>query len=303
MSTPRRHHFVPAFYLQQWAGPTGDVIEHSVKHINLVSKPIGPASTGFEFDLYAFDALPPETRQHLEQRFFNYVDGLASSALGQLLDGRYATVSDPKIRSAWSRFVLAMITRHPDTMAELRNGAERIWREAGQGYLQQDYEKFRRPEDPPTLEEYHAKADPLIEEKMKLNLLISVFDHAELGQRVNNMHWAVLDLSKAKHRLLTSDRPVQYWDLNKPTGVLSIPISPTKMFLAVNDRKILKQVLQRPSNEFVVGSNKNVVTRARRYVWSHDMSQFSFIKRYISTALEKLPLFPSMGGENTKRSL
>ena len=29
MNAPRDHHFIPAFYLKQWAGPDGKVIEYA----------------------------------------------------------------------------------------------------------------------------------------------------------------------------------------------------------------------------------------------------------------------------------
>lgn len=294
MSTPRRHHFVPAFYLRQWTDAAGCVLEHSIKFSKLVTKRVGPDATGFDFDLYAFNGLPPESRQYLEARFFNYVDGLAANALRMHLGGSPEAAWGAEERSAWSRFILAMITRHPDTMNELRAAAARIWEDAGSGDLQAEYELMRQPGDPATLQEYHAKADPLIDEKMKLNLLISVFDHNELGQRVNDMHWAVIDLENARYTLLTSDRPVEYWDLRRPSGAVSLPISPKKLFVAVNRRETLEKLRRRSADEIVSASNMISVTRARRYVWSHDYAQISFMKKYMSSAMEMLPLFPTL---------
>ena len=63
MSEPRDHHFIPAFYLSQWAGPKGKLIEYSRKHGKVIAKPVGPRATGFETDLYEFADLPPEQRQ------------------------------------------------------------------------------------------------------------------------------------------------------------------------------------------------------------------------------------------------
>jgi hypothetical protein len=297
MSTPRRHHFVPAFYLRQWIDAAGDVIEHSIKYGKHISKPVGPDGTGFEFDLYAFERLPPELRQHLEARFFNYTDGLASRALNMHL-GIETPDWGSVYRSAWSRFLLGMLTRHPDTMEELRNGAEATWKESGNGRLQEEYDKHRGDDDPLTLAEFQAKMDPDIDEKMKLNLLISVFDHQELGRHVNNMHWSVLDLSKSIHRLLTSDRPVQLFNLSQSDGAVCIPISPTKLFIAVNDKRTLKQIISKPAKDFVISSNRFVVSRTRRYVWSQDLQQLNFIRKYMSTSMETLPLFPSVSRLN-----
>jgi hypothetical protein len=57
MSIPRDHHFIPAFYLRQWCDHTVKLIEYTIKHGKLISKPVGPNATGYEFDLYAFPEL------------------------------------------------------------------------------------------------------------------------------------------------------------------------------------------------------------------------------------------------------
>jgi hypothetical protein len=46
MSIPRDHHFIPAFYLRQWCDHTGKLIEYTIKHGKLISKPVGPSATG-----------------------------------------------------------------------------------------------------------------------------------------------------------------------------------------------------------------------------------------------------------------
>jgi Protein of unknown function (DUF4238) len=87
MSTPREHHFIPAFLLKQWGGQNGKLIEYTIKHGKLIAKPVGPHSTGYEVDLYAFNELAPDVRQHIEQQFFNYADNIASIALERHLAG------------------------------------------------------------------------------------------------------------------------------------------------------------------------------------------------------------------------
>jgi Protein of unknown function (DUF4238) len=81
MNAPRDHHFIPAFYLKQWANGSGKVVEYSRKGGKLVLKPVGPRSTGFERDLYAFPELPLASAQYMERIFFAYADQKASDAL------------------------------------------------------------------------------------------------------------------------------------------------------------------------------------------------------------------------------
>jgi hypothetical protein len=58
MSTPRDLHFIPVFYLKRWANLSGKLVEYTIKHDKLIAKLVGPRSTGYETDLYAFNELP-----------------------------------------------------------------------------------------------------------------------------------------------------------------------------------------------------------------------------------------------------
>ena len=72
MSIPHDHHFIPAFYLKQWAGADKKLTEFAFQRGKLIVKRAGPRATGYETGLYAFPELPPDTAQHLENVYFNY---------------------------------------------------------------------------------------------------------------------------------------------------------------------------------------------------------------------------------------
>lgn len=293
MNAPRDHHFIPAFYLKQWADPSGKLIEYTRKGNKLIPKTVGSRSTGYERDLYAFPELPPDAAQHLEQAFFGYADQKASDAL----DNHLGVASLPwtsELISAWSRFVIALHLRHPDAMPEMRAAAQSIWDASGTDY-QARYESIREPTDPPTFDEYLALRDPLIAVKMRVNLIMKAFDNEIVGAHINQMTHAIIDFSTSPFRLLTSDRPVQFFNLKEPNGMLSIPISPTKMFVAVNETAVLDQLRRAAPRELATHANGYVVSRARRFVWAQDASQQRFIENRISTNLELRPLFPNIG--------
>jgi hypothetical protein len=110
------------------------------------------------------------------------------------------------------------------------------------------------------------------------------------------MKWEVIDLSNSPHRLLTSDRPLQFYRLKHDDGIASLPISPVLLFVAVNDRAILNKLHDTNPRDIARGVNKFVATRARRFIWSCDRSQEQFISNKMSTNLEPTPLFPNFGG-------
>lgn len=291
---PRYHHFIPAFYLRQWIGRDGKLIEYSQKAGKLIAKSVGPDSTGFEFDLYAFNDLPGADSQFLEQKFFDYADREANKALQNHLSGAPREAWTPVLISAWSRFLLGIHLRHPDAMPELRDAAQAIWHGSGDG-AQANYEKLKLPDDPPTLDEFMAKRDPLVHAKMKLNLIIRALDNEQVGTHINGMRWVVLDVSQARHRLLTSDRPIGINGIIKPDALIAIPISPTKAFVATNEHWPIEQLMRTPPDELVLRSNQYVCARARRYVWAQDRSQTKFIEKYMSVEMEQKPFFPNVG--------
>jgi hypothetical protein len=294
MSTPHNHHFIPAFFLKQRVGPDSKLIEYSIKQGKVIAKRVGPSATGYEYDLYAFPDLPPETAQFIEQEFFGYADRTASKALEFHLANADRSAWTVELISAWSRFVIALHLRHPDAMPELRVAAQSVWDGSGQD-AQHRYEEIRKPEDPATFDEYIALRDPLIGTKMRVNLIIKSFDNDILGKHINNMFWTIVDVSSADKRLLMSDRPVVITWLNQPRGYITLPVGPTKLFLAVNDKRMLDVFRRMKPVEIVRNANKFNVARARRFVWAQDEMQTPFVMNNMSKAMEPLPLFPNIG--------
>jgi len=300
MRPPIDHHFIPAFYLSQWAGRDGKLFEYTIKHHKLIAKAVGPKSTGHESHLYSFLELPPDTAQFVEDEFFRYADQTACLALEMHL-GKSSRQWTSELLSAWSRFVVAIHLRHPDAMPELRAAAVSIWNASADAF-QAKYEHIRDPADPSTFDEHIALIDPLIPVKARVNMIIKSFDNENLGSHINRMKWATVDLSASPDRLLLSDRPVEFFRTKEPNGILSIPISPTKLFVAVNDAAILARIREANPRAVVHGINKYVVSRARKFVWATNRASHRFIANHMSRAMEPTPLFPSAGRYETPRA-
>ena len=292
MNAPHDHHFIPAFYLGQWALRDNELIEYTIKHHKLIPKWVGPKATGFERDLYAFPELPPNIAQHLESQFFNYADNVASQALTLHLTGDTTGWNNERL-SGWSRFVIGIHLRHPDVIPELRAGARTIWDQSGPAY-QAHYEQVRTPQHPPTMDEWINTLDPLMRSKIELNCIQKILDNDIIGAHLNAMKWGVVSVSNSSFRFLTSDRPVEISQLDKPAGFVSIPISPTKLFVAVNQEQSLENLRQVPPREIVKHVNTFIVSRARKFVWADDETQTAFVRDNMSKAMEATPFFPNL---------
>jgi hypothetical protein len=294
LSTSRDHHFLPVFYLKQWVDPTtGTVIEYSKKHRKLIAKPISPKRTGFEPGLNTFPELGP-LATFLEDEFLKEVDNDSATALQGLLAGNLnAVANDPKLKSAWSRFMIGMKLRHPNAIKELRAGADKIWNK-GDADTQARWEAIREQHHPLKFDDYIETAEPTIKYKFMVNSIAKSIDNEIVGTRINQAQWGVLDVSKSPTRLLTSDRPVEMVNFDKPNGMASIPLSPTLLFVAAFAQQVFDRLAKVPAEQVVDQVNQFVISRARLYAYANDETQTAFIEKYMSTNMEPTPLFPTL---------
>lgn len=290
MSTPRRHHYVPAFYLQQWATAGGKLVEFSKVRSKLIHKPVGPRATGFQADLYTLADLPPESRQHLESAFFNPIDDAGSKALN-----RHLSLSSEawtlEQRNAWALCVMSMKMRHPDAAPELFSLIAQIWDETEEEFERQ-YQNIRAEHHPKTYQDYLKQRGPHDDAWGKTAIIKHAFKERAVRERISAMNWFVFDTARADYPLLTSDRPLLTWDLFGTDSFIAMPISPSKIFVAASGQNNIDYLHSLSPNELALRNNKLVVEQARKFVWATDISLAEFIGQHMSTRLEQLPTFP-----------
>jgi hypothetical protein len=125
-------------------------------------------------------------------------------------------------------------------------------------------------------------------------MIIRALNNVVIGTHLNQMKWAVVDVTASPQVLLTSDRPVTLFRLRDPDGSLFLPISPIKLFIAANEQKAIDQLAKSTPNDIVKKANELVVQHGRRYVFSRDRRQEDYIKKNMSTKMEATPLFPGL---------
>ena len=62
MSDPEKHHYLPVFYLKQWAALDGRGIGCYPPKREVIARPIAPKNTGYEHGLYSLDGYNPKQR-------------------------------------------------------------------------------------------------------------------------------------------------------------------------------------------------------------------------------------------------
>jgi uncharacterized protein DUF4238 len=226
----------------------------------------------------------------MEQKFWNYADDTASEALKLLLKGIPKHLLSDELKSAWARFLIGVHTRHPHTLPELKVAAEKLLdRDA-----EQKYQEIRTSNDPMTLADYIATNDPTTPYRFKLELVMGAIDNEYIGEHIINMHWDVVEISETPRRFLTSDRPVAFYYCKRPDGSITMPVSPTQLFVAVNDKQLLDKARRTKPRKLVDGINQDNVRRARLFVWGmgEPRWQKELISAHMSQQMEKLPLLP-----------
>ena len=268
MSIARRHHFVPQFYLAQWANDADSrLFEFKRRYKGVTPRPTFPAGTGYKFDLYRVDGLPEPLASSVETKFMGLVDGRADAALQRILSGDRSPWTQ-ELRSAWTRFILSLLFRNPSTVAMIKQQMKDIWIAATDD-LKENYASRRIPDDPDTFEEFIAKTDPASPHKVAFIFLQDVIDNQLLGPAIFEMIWSTVDVSNSHIPLLTSDRPLDMpFGLGDPLAHIAMPVSKNKLFVAYNESSLLKNIHTFAPSDIVKRMNKITVAQAREFVWA-----------------------------------
>jgi len=298
MAEPRKHHYIPVCYLKQWAHTDDSrLCEHKfVTGQGVKPRRTHPEGTGYQVDLYRTDGVPGEVAHHLENRFMRLVDDDAARALGKIVSGD-KTEWTQRLRSGWTRFILSLLFRNPETVAHVKRQIVAIWTE-GVKALRANWSERRTANDPETFEEFFAKTNPHAVHIAATNFLTEIIDNKNIGPVIFDMKWTRIDLGRSSLQLLTSDRPLDMpLGLGDPESYIALPVSPRLLFLAAHDAKIGDTLGRANPTQVVKNINKVVVQQARRFVWGSSDSQLTFIKRNFGTVPDR-PLITDQQREN-----
>ncbi len=273
MERLRKHHYIPAFYLQQWADDRGRLLKFSRPYGPVVKhEPTSPRKTGYQRGLYRVPNVPEHLAEIIEQGFMKKMDDLAALVLRDFIANRLDGWTVPR-REAWSRFIVGLMLRNPENLQRIKAELER---HAAENYekWREEYERIKKPGDAP-----FESIDALQSAKVMLWSLDKLINNKTLLDNISALQWGMVDVSGTKYRLVTSDRPVVRTDgLSKPDSHLAIPVSPTRLFIATNNAQTTAQFQSMPPRELVMRMNKRVVRNAITYVWDTGLTNEGLIK-------------------------
>jgi hypothetical protein len=277
-----KHHYIPVFYLKEWATrPDGRLVEFSMPYKGIV-KPQHkhPDATGYVRGLYRMPGVAEEFAEIIEQTFFKKVDDQAAYAHQRQLQRGKMTL---RMREAWTLFILSILMRSPkavaDTFEKFTEDLPEQWEEAKKQWA------IDFPNELP-LGDYNLT----VARQYALVQLRRFIANDAIGLLIHSMIWTCLDLRKERYRLLTSDRPVIMTNgLGYVDSHLAMPLSPTMLFVAANTQQTLNSIKAMSVRNIVSNCNKQVVRRAVKYVWGQDHSQDALVLGQMSAQAAEDP--------------
>lgn len=262
-----KHHYLPVFYLKQWAGADQRLCQYSRPYDRVKPKRVHPDSTGYVRGLYAINGADPAVVNAVETMFLKPSDGLAHDALQHFL--RDQPFPKPQMRHSWSRFVLSLLIRYPEAIAlmktQLRHNVEKVYLET------------RKPEDPSTFAEYEEANKTNELARLHGKLLMDLMQDSRMGRLIFGMHWGIVRFNRYRHPLLTSDRPVTSNLFKLSANHICLPISPTVLFFACDTQRSEAEFRSIDPKDVMLLVNDAVASHAHTYVYGTDDTQLRFI--------------------------
>ena len=283
MSNPEKHHYLPVFYLRQWAGLDGRVIRYYRPNREVVAHPIAPKNTGYEAGLYSLTGYDPKQRNVIEKNFMApEVDEPAAAPLRIFLERRHASELTLSMKQAWTRFLMSLHVRNPDRVKQISAQAAEALR-ATLNEAPEDYDAVRKTDDPPTLLGWIDKYAPALIDNYGKSMLPGIVTHQAMGNEIIRMHWGVLGSSGANPDILTCDRPLYLsHGVSDPRCVIALPLSPRALFLASRDQESLNKIIAMEGDSLIHATNETMVTQAVRYVYGAHAHALSLVERWLA---------------------
>lgn len=277
MSDPKKHHYIPQFYLSSWKRSDEKICAYKWVGKNLKTVWISPKNTGYEHELYSIESSLSSEKSFLESEFLSPLDSEAAPIYRKLVEAAEWSLSEDE-RSRWVRFIMSLHTRDPETIQYMRDEGTRAL--TYQISMHPDYERIMELGDPATLQEWvelnFSKAIP----NFGISHLRELVNLPWVHKRILEMDWWTQELKETEMDLLISDRPMilkPRADLTNPKCLIILPLTPKIVFFATSDLDV-KQELQELDHRILLEKvNDWAVEQAVFKVWGNNSNRINFV--------------------------
>lgn len=282
-----KHHYIPAFYSREWAGPDGRLCEYARPYREVKPQWKHPDATGYVRGLYTVPNGDPQVAEHIERHFFRITDNGAALVAQQLRAGGPVDWFNMD-RSSWSRFIISLMLRNPEYVARMAAEVVSFYAEPEN---EEKYREIRKPDDPDTFEKYLTQSTFHPAGRMSAYALQTIIDSPTMGGHLNKMRWSLVTFKNERHTLLTSDRPIIMTNgIIGPEDHLALPIGPRILFVATNNIETENKIRTIDATIMMTQVNHRVAAQARKYVYGTDNTQLRFVENRLGRKLPSTPL-------------
>ncbi len=282
MSEPERHHFLPQFYLKRWDNSEGKIETYSRRRGQIHIKSYVAKGVAYERGLYSLEGAPAKKRNSIEREFMGpVVDDPAAKALRLMLredEGEFTI----ERRVAWTRFLMSLLVRLPPLLSKIEaDGDAALISEMERA--PEEYEALRKPGDPLTPQEFlSVRGLDWVLNNFGRSLIPGLIENPRMTKDIAHMHWIVLRYGAGPYGFVTSDFPIcMHPGLAHQNCLISLPLSPTALFLAAHDVELLNQLRALPPATVINAANKIVIKSAERFVYADDRQYRGLVDTYL----------------------
>ena len=258
MLPPRKHHYLPEWYLSRWKRPwNGDEVIWEFGRVGpqkeLHARYRHPSATGYAPDLYTIPNLAPEEAAEIETKLLQIIDDRGAKAVSMAERGEAA---GPKDKAGLVQFMLSMLHRSP----------ERI-----------DYLERRLVQDLANNPLFDGE-DPAVFRAGALNAFAELVQSQLMIDRMMQMRTFVINLGDEAHDLLTSDSPLMMSNgMSHKDVFVMLPTGPRTLIILAEDKALPDHVAGHGGKVISKAMNDAVTIQAKKLVFGPNKKQMRFI--------------------------
>lgn len=266
------HHYVPVFYLKQWAESDGRVPYFQWLPQRIIQSRVTPKYTAYETNLYARDKVPVEERHNVEA-FFQKLDTEAALIYRRLINLEKFDFSVDE-RLAWAMFLMAANLRMPDIVRLVKDDATQTLKEK-LNENPAEVERILGHRPTMSLLEFTEKSRPGLVENFGLDMMLRHLTNEDRLKEVMGMEWSAHSVPASNNELLTCDRPL--WYMENPTHkefAMVLPLSPRVLFVASRNGKLNRAITHEREGLIAEKLNVSIISRALERVYGRARPAF-----------------------------
>ncbi len=254
---------------------------YTIRNERFISGDTTPGSASREHLLYALHGAPDQVVTDLERNYFTpHIDEPGAIIIKSIIKNGVESLSDSQ-RHLWTRYVMALHTRHPGAVEQLREAGQNLTIESLSN--DEEYAALRTEGMPESLLGF---VNPWLVNNFGMLTMPAIIDHEPTHNAIMAMDWWLMKFQYTTNDFITGDRPLIWMEgADKPNFHFVLPLTPRLCFFAAkNARKkalILatnKSLLLRQINVAIIGQSE--------YVYASHPGHERFVKSHLGRPTE-----------------